>query len=222
MQCLVFSSLTFFFSRTTYIRMMMMMMIVALRVHVSHLKHKWQHSSTLSCCCNTIQRDVSFKSHPIHPSLPVRPSSFLYPFFVLLQPNGCHCSWMMSIIVVHIRRRRRNMYIVYGARTQKKKKRTNNGRLLRLLFLLLSLSIYRCCDTHIRILSNACTSHTFCLLFLAYTCLLSLLDGIYRRRVMTRKERGEYVYGCMLYQTLNGESIQKSNPINCTKKRRKE
>jgi hypothetical protein len=39
---------------------------------------------------------------------------------------------------------------------------------------------------------------------------------------MTRKERGEDVYGCMLGQTLNDESSQKSNPINCTKERSKE
>jgi hypothetical protein len=54
------------------------------------------------------------------------------------------------------------------------------------------------------------------------TCMLSLFSSIYRRRVMTRKERGEDVYGCMLGQTLNDESSQKSNPINCTKERSKE
>jgi hypothetical protein len=38
---------------------------------------------------------------------------------------------------------------------------------------------------------------------------------------MTRKERGEDVYGCMLGQTLNDESSQRSNPINCTLKKEK-
>jgi hypothetical protein len=38
---------------------------------------------------------------------------------------------------------------------------------------------------------------------LALIYALSLFGGIYRRRVMTRKERGEDVYGCMLGQTLN-------------------
>jgi len=56
----------------------------------------------------------------------------------------------------------------------------------------------------------------------ALTYALSLFGGIYRRRVMTRKERGKDVYGCMLEQTLNDESSQKSNPINCTKKRNEE
>jgi hypothetical protein len=66
----------------------------------------------------------------------------------------------------------------------------------------------------------------FCLLpfplSFALTSALSLFGGIYRRRVMTRKERGEDVYECMLGRTLNDESSQKSNPINCTKKRKEE
>jgi hypothetical protein len=49
---------------------------------------------------------------------------------------------------------------------------------------------------------------------------LSLLVGIHRQRVMTRKERGEDVYECMLDQTLNDERSQKSNPINCTKRKK--
>jgi hypothetical protein len=39
--------------------------------------------------------------------------------------------------------------------------------------------------------------------------------------VMTRKERGEDVYGCMFGQTLNDERSQRSNPINCTKWKKK-
>jgi hypothetical protein len=37
---------------------------------------------------------------------------------------------------------------------------------------------------------------------------------------MTSKERGEDVYECMLDQTLNDERSQKSNPINCTKRKK--
>jgi hypothetical protein len=33
--------------------------------------------------------------------------------------------------------------------------------------------------------------------------------------------RAEDVYGCMLGQTLNDERSQKSNPINCTKRKKK-
>jgi hypothetical protein len=48
---------------------------------------------------------------------------------------------------------------------------------------------------------------------------LSLLVDIHRQWMMTRKERGEDVYGCMLGQTLNDERSQKSNPINGTKRK---
>jgi predicted solute-binding protein len=41
-------SFYFLFSRTTSSIGRMMMMIVVLRVRVSHLKRKWQHSPTLS------------------------------------------------------------------------------------------------------------------------------------------------------------------------------
>ena len=51
---------------------------------------------------------------------------------------------------------------------------------------------------------------------------LSVCASISRRRVMTRKERGEDVYRCMLGQTLNDESSQKSNPINCTEENERE
>lgn len=44
-----------------------------------------------------------------------------------------------------------------------------------------------------------------------------LRASISHQRMMTRKERSEYVYRCMLGQTLNDESSQESNPINCTK-----
>jgi hypothetical protein len=50
---------------------------------------------------------------------------------------------------------------------------------------------------------------------------LSLLVGIHRQWVMTRKERGEDVNGCILGQTLNDERSQKTNPINCTKRKKR-
>ena len=137
----------------------------------------------------SLQHNVEMSPSKVTSSLPLYPSFFLYIFFTLLYTSGCRCSWVMSIIVVHIRRR--NMYIVHCARTPKKKeKTTNNGALLLLiLFLLLSFSIYiyRCCDTHIHISSNACTSHTFLsssfffspsLLHACYLCLMvSIVDG---------------------------------------------
>jgi hypothetical protein len=112
--------LDFLFSRATTSMGRMMMMIVVLRVRVSHLKHKWQHSSTLSCRYNTIQRCLLQNSpHPsIHPSL-LAHLLFPYLFFTSPYPSGCCCSWVMSIIVVHIRRR--NTYIVHRARAQKER-----------------------------------------------------------------------------------------------------
>jgi hypothetical protein len=66
--------LNFLFSRTTFsIGRMMIMMVVVLRVCVSHLKRKWQHYSSFSCRCSTMQRCLFPKSpHPsIPPSLPI-------------------------------------------------------------------------------------------------------------------------------------------------------
>ena len=74
---------------------------------------------------------------------------------------------------------------------------------------------------------NACTSHTFGVFFFSfflpfiYALSRLLVVGIHRQGVMTRKERGEDVYKCMLGQTLNDERSQRSNPINCTKVKRK-
>jgi hypothetical protein len=82
--------------------------------------------------------------------------------------------------------------------------------------------------TQTTISSEACISHTFCLLlllssfFFAYVYALSLFVGIHRQRVMTREERGEDVYGCMLGQTLNDERNKKSNPINSAKRKKKD
>jgi hypothetical protein len=82
-------------------------------------------------------------------------------------------------------------------------------------------------DIYSHIPRNACTSHTFCLFFFPFSLsfaviyALSLLVGIHRQWVMTRKERGEEVYGCMLDQTLNDERSWKSNPINCTKRKKR-
>ena len=39
--------------------------------------------------------------------------------------------------------------------------------------------------------------------------------------MLTREERGEDVYECMLDQTLNDERSQKSNSINCYTQRKK-
>ena len=55
------------------------MMIVVLRVRVSHLKRKWQHSSTLFLSLQYNTEIVSFKSHPIHLSL--LPSLSIFFFF---------------------------------------------------------------------------------------------------------------------------------------------
>ena len=70
--------LDFLFSRATSSSIGRMMMIVVLRVRVSHLKHKWQHSSTLSCRYSTIQRCL-LQNSP-HPSLPLYPS---FPISIL-------------------------------------------------------------------------------------------------------------------------------------------
>ena len=75
------------FSRTTSsVGRMMMMMIVALRVCVSHLKRKWQHSPTLSWRYCTIQKCLLQKSPPlcIHPFLPLCPSSSISVLYVAI------------------------------------------------------------------------------------------------------------------------------------------
>ena len=71
-------SLYILFSRTIATIGRMMMMIVVLRVCVSHLKHKWQHSPTLSWRCCTMQKCLLQKSPPLY----IHSSLFTHPFSV--------------------------------------------------------------------------------------------------------------------------------------------
>ncbi len=220
-------SLYILFSRTTTsIGRMMMMMIVVLRVCVSHLKRKWQHSPTLSWRCCTMQKCLLQKSPPlyIHSSLFTHP--FPYLFFTSPYPSACYCcSWVMSIIVVQITRR--NTYTVQ-LRERERTSKKEEGCCCCCFFQYSTIYIYS------QFSSNACTSHTFCLFFslslsfssaiiyaLSRLAVVLVVFGIHRQGVMTRKERGEDVYGCMFGQTLNDERSQRSNPINCTKWKKK-
>jgi hypothetical protein len=124
----------------------------------------------------------------------------------------------MSIIVVQITRR--NTYTVQRRRERTRKKK--DGCCCCCFFQYIDRTIY----IYSQISSNACTSHTFCLFFslslsfsfaVIYALSLLLVVGIHRQGVMTRKERGEDVYGCIFGQTLNDERSQSSNPINYTK-----
>ena len=210
------------------------MMIVALHACVSHLKRKWQHSPTFSWRYCTTQKCLLQKSPPlsIHPFFPLYPSSFISFLYVAISERLLLLLLMGDVNHRCAHKLKNHIHgIVYTYKRKRKRRRARNrDRLLLalLLLLLLSFSIYRCAATQARISSNACTSHTFCLLllllllFLVLTYVLSLFAGISRRRMMTRKERGRDVYGCMLGQTLNDESSQESNPINCTKRRNEE
>jgi hypothetical protein len=91
----------------------------------------------------------------------------------------------------HKKKKKKHVHSTSRANAQKKEKKA--------VVVFFNIPMLR----HTGISSNACTSHTFCRFFsLALMYALSLFGGIYRRRVMTRKERGEDVYGCMLDQTL--------------------
>ena len=85
----------------------------------------------------------------------------------------------------------------------------------------------RCCLPILRHRSRSGVMHVHLTLFSSCNQRYLRFSLLLRRRVMTRKERGEDVYRwSMLGQTLNDESSQKSNPINCivrqTKEKKKE
>ncbi len=159
-----------------------------------------------------MQKCLLQKSPPpsIRPSLPIL---FPYLFFTSPYPSGCYCcSWVMSIIVVQITRR--NTYTIQSEREDEQKKEG-----------CCCCCLFQCIDsaTHTHTSQAMHVHFTLCLfLSLCFVVIyaLSLLVGIHRQRVMTSKERGEDVYECMLDQTLNDERSQKSNPINCTKRKK--
>jgi protein-S-isoprenylcysteine O-methyltransferase Ste14 len=71
---------------------------------------------------------------------------------------------VMSIIVVHIRRR--NTYKVHASERKKKEKTRNKEKaVIATTAVVVFFNIPMLRHTYIRISSNACTSHTFCLLF---------------------------------------------------------
>ena len=129
-------------STTSFIaRMMMMMMMVVLRMCVSHLKRKWQHSSTLAWRHRAIQ-NVSFRTQPLYPSIPsaltilfsyLRCTSSVYPI-------GCSCcSWVMSIIVVQITRRN-----TYTGQRERERMCEKEGRLSLRCCCLFNMPMMRC------------------------------------------------------------------------------
>ncbi len=146
-------------------------MIVVFHVRVSHSKRKWQHSSTFSYDCSIMQRCLLQKSP--HPSLPLYPSFSISILYVAIYER------LLLLLMGDVNHRcaYKTKKHVHCIRAEKKGKMRNKDRLLLVLLLLLSFLIYRCCDTHIS--SNACTSHTFCLLFLlslfrSYICVISI------------------------------------------------
>ena len=162
-------------------------------------------------------------------SLPFLPILFPYIFLTLLYPSACYCcSWVMSIIVVQITRR--NTYTVQR-RYEREREREREDKQKRRRAVVVFFNIVRCTYTRrSRVMHVHLTLFVFFffLLFSSSAVIYALslrlvVAGIHRQGVMTRKERGEDVYGYMFGQTLNDERSQKSNPINCTKwkKRRK-
>ncbi len=127
-------------------------------------------------------RNVSFKNHPLYPSIPpFFTHPFPYLFFTSPYPSACYCccccSWVMSIIVVQITRR--NTYTVQRRRERTRKKK--DGCCCCCFFQYIDRTIY----IYSQISSNACTSHTFCLFFLSlflfccYICVISITSSWY-------------------------------------------
>jgi hypothetical protein len=130
-------SLYILFSRTTTIGRMMMM-IVVLRVCVSHLKRKWQHSSTLSWRCCTMQKCLLQKSPPLSIY-----SSLFYPSFsvsILYVAISERLLLLLLLLMGDVNHRCANNTKKHVHSTTKKREDTQKkGWLLLLLF----FSIYR-------------------------------------------------------------------------------
>ena len=185
--------------------MMMMMMIVALCMCVCVCQSletqmaTFFHSFFLSCCVRMRDGYCLQKSPPPH--------NFLVFSF------GPSSSPYRSILNVAISERLLLLLLMgdvnHRCAQKKPRERENEGRKE-------ERKACRCCLPILRHRSRSGVMHVHLTLLSSCNQRYLRFSLLLRRRVMTRKERGEDVYRCsMLGQTLNDESSQKSNPINC-------
>ena len=169
---------------------------------VSHSKRKWQHSSTLSSRCATTQEMSLLQKSPppyIRPSRSAHPFSYLSLLYVAISER-------LPLLMGDVNHRRAQKTRQHVRSRLAGTRASERGRAIKeravpasttMLLLLLSISIYRCCDTdkrrfrvmhvHLTLLySSSSPSSSFSsrsLLHTRYLCsLVSSVDGWWREK----------------------------------------